>query len=157
MWKCAHDEQGCSEDFLCIFCCYDLAVKTENLDEAESIVKAFPKMMEEKGMGTEHLKIDNKRKAKGLPPTPKQLAYIQSLAAQLDYHLREPDTLDEAKELIEELKAEIGVVPPSEKQINFLRKLAYERCGPSSEDWVQGIIKKGKKATSEEISSLLKT
>jgi hypothetical protein len=98
-------------------------------------------------------------KPKGLPPTEKQLAYIEGLAKRHGVAVPSVETLEEAKKVISTFVSLTPAAPadnaPSEKQVHYLRSLAYDRLGSSSEDWVQSKVKEGRKAVSEAINDLV--
>lgn len=155
--SCPYEDETCGPDFPCLLCCYDIHIERNEQKYADDIAKSYPQIFDKaKKQVHPELKINNERKATGLPPTPKQLAFISSLAAKAHIDTPKPETIDEAKQIIQELLNTTSDLPdpPSDKQINYLRSLAYEKLGSSSEDWVQKIISQGKKAVSTEISRL---
>lgn len=152
---CKYKDPGCSPDFLCIVCLYDKAIEQKDLETAEDLFVRFRKFFDEEGIVFDT--SISKRKAKDLPATPKQLSFIASLAEKQGITIPKVDTLTEASKAISDLlgsKESSGIDEPSQAQINYLRALAYEKLGSSSEAWVQSIIAKGKKAVSKEISNL---
>jgi hypothetical protein len=165
--SCPFNEEGCFDDFPCILCVYDFCKRNNDIEECKALWKQFSQILsppfkesEEKAFMSGNLvygpsaKVgERESKPIGLPPTQKQLDYIQVLAFRSKTPIPKVNTLQEAKDAINKLLADTKDTA-TEKQVEYLRALALKKFGPNSEEWVQEKITKGKAAVSEAITLL---